>query len=492
MSNAVETKNVVKNAAGPKASEGPVQDRILIVDDDKMVGESLGEFLRHESYTVEAVASVEAALIKMIGTPYSLVITDVNLPKTGGFELLKIIRDQYPEIVTVVVTGYGTIESAVEAIKMGAYDYLTKPLSDDEIRLVVQRGLKQQGLLKENRTLKKQLEQRYGLDNVVGHDYKMLKLFELVESVADSKTTVLITGESGTGKSLIARAIHHRSDRQGKPFIEVSCGAIPEGLLESELFGHAKGSFTGAVADKDGKFKAAEGGTIFLDEINSASPGLQVKLLRVLQERRYEPVGSNKTVQADVRVILASNVDLKREVDAGRFRQDLYYRVNVVSLHMPPLVERLGDIQLLAEHFLHKHRTDQKKEIIGLTVETISALQRYHWPGNVRELENAMERAVVLCKSRHICPDDLPPNILEEIAKPGAGGSGAANGGWFTLHQFRPMTLKTAMEEPEKQVIEAALKLNSWNRQTTAEMLDINRTTLYKKMKAFGLDDGKE
>src|SRR5262245_38522520 len=242
MSNAVDSKTSLKNDSGAKPANQPTRDRILIVDDDKMIGDSLGEFLRLENYDVDAAGSAEAALVKMAGTPYSLVITDVNLPKSDGFELLRTIRDQYPEIVTIVITGYGTIESAVEAIKMGAYDYLTKPLSDDEIRLVVQRGLRQQGLLKENRTLKQQLEQRYGLDNVVGHDYKMLKLFELVESVADSKTTVLITGESGTGKSLIARAIHHRSDRQGKPFIEVSCGAIPEGLLESELFGHAKGS----------------------------------------------------------------------------------------------------------------------------------------------------------------------------------------------------------------------------------------------------------
>jgi DNA-binding NtrC family response regulator len=260
--------------------------------------------------------------------------------------------------VAIVITAYGTIESAVEAIKMGAYDYLTKPLADDEVRLVVQRALQQQSLLRENRTLKQQLGMRYSLDNIVGHDYRMLKVFDLVETVADTKTTVLITGESGTGKSLIARAIHHRSDRSSKPFIEVSCGAIPESLLESELFGHVKGSFTGAVSDKDGKFKAAEGGTIFLDEINSASPAFQVKLLRILQEKKYEPVGSNKTVNADVRVILASNVDLKREVEAGRFRQDLYYRVNVVTISMPSLVERLSDIPLLAEHFLKKYRAD--------------------------------------------------------------------------------------------------------------------------------------
>ncbi len=463
----------------PSSVAEPLQTKgnILLVDDDTIIVDSLSEFLRLEGYRVDGAASVDQALIAMQRQDYHLVITDVNMPKADGFELLRAIKDRFPELVTIVITGYGTIESAVEAIKMGAYDYLTKPIDDDEIRLVVERALQQQSLIRENRDLKRQLDMRYSLDSIVGHDYKMLKTFDLIETVAETKTTILITGESGTGKSLIARGIHHRSDRCTKPFIEVSCGAIPETLLESELFGHVKGSFTGAIADKDGKFRAAQGGTIFLDEINSASPALQLKLLRVLQEKRYEPVGSNDTHTADVRVVLASNVDLKKEVDAGRFRQDLYYRINVVALHMPPLVERLGDIPLLTDHFLAKYRTEVKKEVLDFTPEAIHVLQQYHWPGNVRELENAVERAVVLCKERHIQPADLPAHILED--QPTSAVTGQA---------FKPLPLKLALEEPERLIIEAALKANNWNRQTTAEMLEINRTTLYKKMKRYGLE----
>ncbi|MFQ5428988.1 MAG: sigma-54-dependent transcriptional regulator [Phycisphaerae bacterium] len=470
-------------AAPAKEAPAAARQRVLLVDDDKIIVDSLSEFLRLEGYEIDGVSSVKAAIERLARHDYAIVITDVNMPEADGFELLRLLKDRHPEIVPIVITGYGTIESAVEAIKMGAYDYLTKPIIDDEIRLVIQRAIQQQSLIRENRALKQQLDLRYGLDHVVGHDYKMLRIFDLVETVAETKTTVLITGESGTGKSLVAHAIHHRSGRRDKPFVEVSCGAVPEGLLESELFGHAKGSFTGAVSDKDGKFKAAEGGTIFLDEINSASPAFQLKLLRILQEKCYEPVGSNKTIQADVRVLLASNVDLKKEMEQGRFRQDLYYRINVVTIHMPPLVERLGDIPLLAAGFLKKYRAELHREILDFTPEATEALCRYHWPGNVRELENAVERAVVLCKGRHITPDLLPASVIEE-AGPAGSGAGAAG----VVEAFKPMSLKKALEEPERRIIEAALKANNWNRQTTAEMLQINRTTLYKKMKHFGLE----
>lgn len=454
------------------------KDRILIVDDDKIILESLTEFLRLEGYETAGAASFGTALAAMERQRFNLVLTDVNMPENDGFELLRVIKQRYPDVVVIMITGYGTIESAVEAIKMGAYDYLTKPIIDDEIRLVAERALKQQSLISENRKLREQLGLRYGLDNIVGHDYKMLKIFDLIETVADERATVLMQGESGTGKSLIARAIHHRSQRRDKPFVEVSCGAIPETLLESELFGHVRGSFTGAVSDKEGRFKAADGGTIFLDEISSASPALQVKLLRVLQERQFEPVGSNKTQTVDVRVVLASNRDVADEVREGRFRQDLFYRINVVTINLPRLADRIGDIPLLAENFLKSYCAQSRKEILGFSDDAIQQMQRYHWPGNVRELENVVERAVILTKNRHIAVEDLPPTVLEAPITP----RGPDNG------QYRPVSLKQALEDPERRIIEQALRANGWNRQITADVLEINRTTLYKKMKRYGME----
>jgi len=453
-----------------------VRERILIVDDDRIILDSLGEFLRLEGYQVETATDVASALAVMGRQRVQLLITDVNMPRADGFELLRTIRQRFADTVVIVITGYGTIESAVEAIKMGAYDYLTKPIIDDEMRLVTQRALQQHSLIQENRSLKEQLGLRYSLENIIGSDYRMMKIFDLIESVADTRTTVLLNGESGTGKSLVARAIHQHSSRRDKPFVEVSCGALPETLLESELFGHVKGSFTGATHDKPGKFTAADGGTIFLDEISAASPALQVKLLRVLQERRFEPVGSNQTQTVDLRVLLASNRDLQEDVKANRFRQDLYYRINVVTIQMPALRERLADIPLLAEHFLSRYRQQLRKEVLDLTPEAVSALRRYTWPGNVRELENAIERAVVLTKGRHIAPDDLPPTVVEGAAAAPAQPSG----------EVAP--LKQALEGPERRIIEAALAAHHWNRQLTAEALQINRTTLYKKMKRYGLE----
>jgi DNA-binding NtrC family response regulator len=440
------------------------KQRILIVDDDKIIVESLVEFLKLEGYEAAGVGSFAAAMSAMERQRFNLVITDINMPDSDGFELLRVIRQRHPDVVVVMITGYGTIESAVEAIKMGAYDYLTKPIIDDEIRLVIERALQQQSLIRENQSLREALDLRYGLGNIVGHDYKMLKIFDLIESVADSRTTVLIQGESGTGKSLIARALHHHSERRDRPFVEVSCGALPESLLESELFGHVRGSFTGAVSDKEGKFKAADTGTLFLDEISSATPALQVKLLRVLQERQFEPVGSN-------------NENLAKAVEAGRFRQDLFYRVNVVTLQLPALRERLGDIPLLAGHFLKQYRQELRKDVTGFSDACIQALQRYHWPGNVRELENVVERAVVLSKRRQLDVVDLPDHLVERAAAPAVPDG-----------VYRPMSLKKALEAPERTIIEQALRFNNWNRQVTAQVLEINRTTLYKKMKRYGLE----
>ncbi|MCH8969110.1 MAG: sigma-54-dependent Fis family transcriptional regulator [Planctomycetes bacterium] len=448
---------------------------ILVVDDDAIILDSLGEFLRLEGFDVDQAGDTRSALEKLARGNFKLVISDVNLPDSDGFELLRAIRQKHPEVVTILITGYGTIESAVDAIKLGAYDYLTKPIIDDEVKLAVERALQQQALLAENRTLKDQLAKRTGLEQIVGLDYKMAKIFELIESVADSRVTILLTGDSGTGKSLIARAIHQHGTRRDQPFIEVNCGAIPESLLESELFGHIKGSFTGAIADKDGKFKAADGGTIFLDEISTASPGLQVKLLRVMQERQFEAVGSNETLTTDVRVLLATNVDLQKEVEAGRFRQDLYYRINVITIELPPLAQRQSDIPLLAQHFLNKYNVEFQKRIASIDDAALELLQQHDWPGNIRELENVLARAVVLTKKPTIGVDDLPPNF-QQAATLRTGKS------------YQLQSLQDALEEPEKHIIEAALRANNWNRQATADALKINRTTLYKKMKRYDLN----
>jgi DNA-binding NtrC family response regulator len=433
---------------------------------------------------VRTTDRAEDALAIVESGQAELLLADINMPGIKPGEFLRDLRRRFAHVVSIVITSYGSIEGAVEATKNGAFDYLTKPIVDEEIRVVVEKAARQQSLLFENQSLKKQLDLRFGLENVVGHDHKMLKIFDLVDAVADSRTTVLMTGESGTGKSLVARAIHHRSPRRDKPFVEVSCGALPETLLESELFGHVKGAFTGATGDKPGRFMAAEGGTLFLDEINSASPGMQVKLLRVLQERAYEPLGSSQTRTADVRVILASNVDLASLVAQQQFRQDLYYRINVVNIKLPTLKERVGDIGLLAGHFLRQFNQEMGREIIGFSESALGALQRYGWPGNVRELENAVERAVVLCRKPQIDVDDLPETIAAVISQPALTRPGEE------LYA-RAMPLEVALEGPERRIIEAALERNAWNRQATAAELDINRTTLYKKMRKYRLDVGE-
>jgi DNA-binding NtrC family response regulator len=461
----------------------PHKPRLLILDEDRIILQSLSHFLAREGYDVRTTDDPDQVLPMLEGSGIELLIADINMPGLKPADFLRTLRKRFPHVVVIVITGYGSIEGAVEAIKLGVFDYLTKPIIDDEIRVAVEKAARQQALLFENQTLKQQLDLRFGLENIVGHDYKMLKVFDLVDAVADGRTTVLMTGESGTGKSLLARAIHHRSPRKDKPFIEVSCGALPETLLESELFGHMRGAFTGAVADKPGRFMAADGGTIFLDEINSASPAMQVKLLRVLQERAFEPVGSSETRTVDARVILATNVDLAQHVAEQKFRQDLYYRINVVNIRLPNLRERISDISLLSGHFLRTFNQQTGRELLGFTDAAMAAMQRYTWPGNVRELENAVERAVVLCRRPHVDVEDLPESVqtfnghrptttvVEDIEK--------------------PMPLELALEGPERRIIEGALKRNNWNRQETAAELNINRTTLYKKMRKYRLDVGE-
>lgn len=467
--------------------------RILIVDDDPIVAESLAEFLSREGYAVSTAASAAEALESLAKSErgpggFDLVISDISMPRGDGLSLLREITRQHRSTAVVMLTGYGTIESAVESLRHGACDYLTKPIVDQELRLSLERALRQRELLRENQALRTQIDGRYGLDSIVGADHRMLRIYDLIEAVAPSRTTVLMTGESGTGKSLIAHAIHHRSPRRDRPYVEISCGSIPETLLESELFGHVKGAFTGAHADKVGRFLAANHGTLFLDEINSASPGMQLKLLRVLQERRFEPVGSTQTVEVDVRVVLASNQPLEQLVAAGQFRQDLYYRINVVKIELPPLRDRVSDIPLLADHFLKKHAADLGKQIVGFTPEALDALRRYSYPGNIRELQNIIERAAVLTRQQTIGLGDLPPTVTGEAPADPLTRRLVGGGAPEEAAPWSPMPLEEALKEPEKRILLRALEANQWNRQKTADQLQINRTTLYKKMKAHGLD----
>ena len=447
---------------------------LLVVDDDRHILEAMADYLRSLGHRTETAQTCSQAMERMSEFPFQVVVCDVNLPDKDGFHLLEWAVESCPDTSVIMLTGYGTIESAVEAIRVGAFDYLTKPVIDDELNLAIQRALGQRAIVEENKSLRKQLNERFGLSSIVGHDYKMQKMFDLIESVADTRATVMILGESGTGKTMTARAIHQLSSRSDQPFVEVACGALPDTLLESELFGHVTGAFTGATHDKEGKFLQANGGTIFLDEIATASPSLQVKLLRVLQDREFEAVGGAKTHHVDVRLLLATNEDLEELVRQGKFRQDLFYRINVISLTQPPLRERIGDIPLLVDHYLEEMNDRNGKAVREFDDAAISLMQRYSWPGNVRELVNVVERAVVLSKGEIVTAEDLPESLRRDdptrntFQIPGTGGG-----------------LKSALVAPERQIILNALESNGWNRQKTAAALGINRTTLYKKMKKY-------
>ncbi|NOZ39485.1 MAG: sigma-54-dependent Fis family transcriptional regulator [Planctomycetes bacterium] len=450
---------------------------LLLVDDDRHLLESMADWLRDQGLAVDTSTGYGDALEKLRNKSYEMLLVDVRLQDGDGFDLLEQVRRNYPESHVVLMTGYGDADAAVEALRAGAADYLTKPLIDDELLMTIERAFAQREVIEENVHLRKELDKQNGLSNVVGQDPRMIKVFDMVESIADTKATILVTGESGTGKSMIARAIHRKSGRAAKPFIEVACGALPENLLESELFGHVAGAFTGATGDKTGKFMQADGGTIFLDEIGTASPAMQVKLLRVLQELEFEQVGGDKTHKVDVRIILATNENLAEAVAEGRFRQDLYYRVNVINVELPALRQRRSDIPLLAQRFLQDLLEDTNRPIEGFSEEALAALEGYTWPGNIRELQNVVERAVLLGKDKIIAACDLPRDI--------SGGPS------INLPRVGSMTLKEALEEPERQIIRDVLESNNWNRNATADSLGVNRTTLYKKMKKLGLEDGK-
>ncbi|MCA9124533.1 MAG: sigma-54-dependent Fis family transcriptional regulator [Planctomycetaceae bacterium] len=451
---------------------------LLLVDDDRQVLDSMSDWLREQGYEVAEASGRADAVRQVDQRPFDLVLADIQLQDGDGFEVLAHCRKNHPETSVILLTGYGTVETGVEAIRAGAFDLLTKPLIDEELLMSINRALSQRQVIEENKKLKEQLDLRFGMENIVGHDHRMLKIYDMIDSIANTKATVLITGESGTGKSLIARAIHRRSNRREKAFVEIACGALPEALLESELFGHVSGAFTGAVGEKMGKFLQADGGTIFLDEIGTASPSMQVKLLRVLQDFEFEQVGGTKTFHVDSRVVLATNEELSRAVAEGRFRQDLFYRVNVINIELPSLRERISDIPLLAQHFLNSVCEESGRHVEGFTEDALTALRRYQWPGNVRELQNVVERAVLLGKGSMVTATDLPSQL--------------SSGAPVAVQPTSGVSLKNALDAPERQIILDALQSNNWNRNATAELLGINRTTLYKKMKKLGLQDPRQ
>jgi DNA-binding NtrC family response regulator len=405
---------------------------------------------------------------------YDIIFTDLKMPIVDGMGVLRHVKEHSPESICIIMTGYGTIRNAVEAIKSGAFDYLTKPLDVDEIRIAIQRGLEYRNLKRENGDLQNQLKKKYRFKNIIGESEKIQKLFEKIEKVADTESTILIMGESGTGKELFAKAIYYRSRRQVAPFITVNCAAIPNDLLESELFGHEKGAFTDAIRTRIGRFELANGGTIFLDEIGDMSLSLQSKLLRVLQEHQFERIGGVKSIQTDIRIIAATHQDLKKAVEEGKFREDLYYRLNVIPIEIPPLRERKTDIVLLVNHFLKQCSKNNNRSIREIDQEVVNRLIEYHWPGNVRELENVIERMVTLSTGETITLRDLPEMLRSyPVAKPPVAYEIPEGG----------ISLDAAVNEFEKKLIIHALNKRGWIKNRAAQFLNINRTTLVEKMK---------
>ena len=455
--------------------------KILVADPDPRSQQDLRALLSQRGYELDAVADMPQALAPLGDGDVDLVLCDLGLPGGGGMQLLHQVQALHPETAVVLLSAFGSVQDAVAAMRQGAADFLGKPFAPDQVLVAVDRALEKSALQRENQALKTALDDRLRLDNVVGTDPRMQAIFKTVKAVAQARTTVLITGESGTGKTLLARALHALSARKQAPFVEVNCGALPETLLESELFGHVKGAFTGAVRDKVGKFEAAAGGTIFLDEIGTSSPAFQVKLLRVLQDRIIERVGDTKTIPVDVRVVLATNKDLEQAVKVGEFREDLYYRINVVSIEMPPLRERKSDVQTLAEHFLRRFAAEHGRPDLHFSPAAITTLLAAPWPGNVRQLENVVERAVVLSQGATIDAADLPAQLRNRgDAGPGPELAVDDSAG-------PPLPLKEALVGPERRIIENALRHCGGNREHAAKLLGINRSTLFHKLRKLGI-----
>jgi two-component system NtrC family response regulator len=449
--------------------------KILIAEDEENQRDLLEGFLKKEGFEVESVANGREALLKLKDHFYDIALLDYKMPELDGFQTLKEIRKLDPDLPVVMMTAYGTVETAVASMKEGALDYLTKPIDLEELLLKFGKALERSTLIQENRVLKERLQERLPFHHIIYGSPKMEEVLGLVARVAPSQATVLIRGESGTGKELVAHAIHYASPRSAKPFVKVNCAAIPETLLESELFGHEKGAFTGAIQRRVGRFEEAEGGTLFLDEIGDLSPGIQVKLLRILQEKEFQRVGSNLTLRVDVRVITATHRNLEESIKKGLFREDLYYRLNVIAIHLPPLKERKEDIPLLIDHFLKKYSEGNQKAVSDISREARALLLRYPYPGNVRELENLIERAVVLCRGEVITLQDLPFHLREE--KPEG------------LLEFptREKSLPEILEEVERDRIVKALHQYHGVQTRAAESLGLSERMLRYKMKKYGI-----
>ena len=452
---------------------------ILVVDDEESVRKLLIAVLKREGYQVESAVDGLEALEKFNSVKPNLVLMDIRMPNLDGMQAFKEMKKIQPDLAVILMTAFAAVETAVEAIKLGAFDYLIKPFDIDEVKLLVNRGIQIQRMSKEITTLHRELTNNYRLDKILTNSPKMEELCKVIDKVAQSNASVLITGESGTGKELIANTIHYNSQRHNGPFIKINCGALPEGLLESELFGHEKGAFTGATTRRVGRFEQADKGTLFLDEIGEISASLQVKLLRVLQEREFERVGGNETVKTDIRLIAATNRNLEEMVKRGEFRQDLYYRMNVVCVNSLPLRERKDDIGLLAENFLQKFCHENDKQIIGFDLEAIKMMQHYDWPGNVRELSNVVERAVIMSTGSQIFVEDLPDHLYKRTSSTKLASEGVEPHG---------LTLKAMIKEEECKLIRQALGRNKGNKVKTAKELGISRRALLYKTQEYEIE----
>ena len=446
--------------------------KILVVDDEEIIRDSLFYILEKEGYEVDKAENGKTAYDKMIANHFDLVITDIEMPVMRGTELLEKITTLNVQTSVIVITAFGSLETAITALRNGASDYILKPVEFDELLIKTKRLFEVRDLLLENRVLREEIHRKYDFENIVGKANSIKKVYEMIEAVAETDSTVLISGNSGTGKELVARALHYKSHRKNKPFVAVNCGAISENLIESELFGHKKGAFTGAISDKDGYMKAANGGTLFLDEISEMPPQLQVKLLRAIQEKEYTPVGTTVSLSVNTRFIATTNRNLEEEVKNGRFREDLFYRINVVDIHLPSLKEREEDIPLLADHFLNKYRKELNKNIKGIDNEAMRAILSHEWKGEVRELENIIERAVIFCKGDMITLQELPVTFKPKMDELDFSFNGS---------------LDDSVRKFERDFILRALENNENNKEKTADALRVGLSTLYRKLKELDI-----